>query len=586
MTCSIIIHRLRGLRPVLAVLLLLFSGPGRADITEKPPDATIQDRTADLLLVNGVIHSMDALRNRTEAVAIAGESILATGSSETVLHYRGTDTEVIDLKGRSVFPGFTDAHVHPAKGGDTLLSLSFTDEDDAAKIQQKLLEHRQAFPGDAVVTGSGWSLTQFEGGNPHKSVIDAVIPDLPVILIDSNHHSTWVNNAALAAAGITRQTADPVNGRIERNADGEPTGVLRESAQSLVRHLKPELVIQARIDRINAGLAHLNGLGYTSVLVAAAASDDDRAWMQFDRRLASSVHLAMVPASLPLHAIKQFDDIPRVVNEFKVRRQTLEAAGIGAGHVKVFLDGGLESCTAAFLAHYADAGCGDGHTGSLNYPPAFLQAYVAELDRQGYAIHVHAIGDRTTRVALDAFEAGGSRGAGHAISHLQFVHPADAPRFARNRVAAVIQSLWAYPYDHSMLPFEGTAIGPWRYPFAALADADTLLVAGSDWPVSTANPFHALEVAVTRRDPENPGGTALLPEQALQVDQYMMALTAHGARYLGEADKRGTVTPGKLADLVVLSADPYQLESASLSDITVMATMIRGRFVVNRLTGP
>lgn len=540
--------------------------------------ATATSEVPSLILTGGVIHTMDESRSKVAAIAITGDTISAIGDAEPVLALKGDTTAVVDLQGRSVFPGFTDAHVHPGKGGDTLLSLSFTDQDGAVGIQTKLKRYATKYSHRRVITGSGWSLTQFERGNPHKSILDAVAPDRPVILTDSNHHSLWLNSAALREAGIIQETADPLNGTIERDSTGEPSGVLRESAMRLADKLIPNKPLEARRARLEAGLAHLNGYGYTSLLVAAAETTDDVAWLSIANKRVSSVHIALLPDSLPLQSKKSISHIPYVLDELKGRRAMLQGEFMTASTVKVFLDGGLESCTAAFLKSYASAGCGNGHVGSLNYPPDFLNAYVKALQAEGFAIHVHAIGDRATRTALDAIEGAGSSGR-HGISHLQFVHPDELDRFAQTGTAAVIQALWAFPYDNSMLPFHGTKIGPWRYPFSALAGAGALLVAGSDWPVSTANPFHALEVAVLRRDQGDRKAATLLREQAITVDQYMAALTVNGARYFQETDVRGTLEAGKRADLVILSADPYKTAAHRLSDIAVLATMVRGRVV-------
>ena len=547
---------------------------------------------ADLLFLNGRVYTMDDKRTVVESVATRGNRIVCAGKLSVCEKQRSANTVVIDLDGGVLLPGFTDAHVHPLGGGTGLLELAFTDRDDAAAIQSKLRSYVNANPGIDVIYGSGWSLKQFANGNPHKSILDAVVNDRAVVLVDSNHHSAWGNSRALELAGIDASSVDPVNGRIERNdANGEPTGTVRESAQTLLLDLLPDVTLEQQLAALKAGLAYENAFGYTAIIDAMVRGNQEDAYIAAvdENTLTARTMLSLVPAALPPDRQLTISDIPPAIAELKQRREKVAAATDGvvqAGMVKIMLDGGLESCTAAFLKPYADHGCGREHRGELNIGEDVLNEYVTSLDDAHFQIHFHAIGDRTTRVSLDALnnaaETNHSSGRRHTISHLQFVHADDAARFATNGVFANLQMLWAFPYDASMDPFSNTEIGQSLYPFRKLRDAGAMLVAGSDWPVSTANPFYAMEVAVLRKNQDDAQGRALLPQQSIDVDDVLAALTVNGARQMHQENDRGTIERGKLADLVVIDADPYAVDPDALSDIRINLTVFDGEVIFQR----
>ena len=538
---------------------------------------------------------MDARGTIAEAVAVESGRIVNLGERAEVERAVAGPARIIDMCGGVLFPGFTDAHTHPVTGGSGLLELSFTDKDGAAAIKKKLKDYASANPDLEWISGIGWSLKQFSNGNPKKSVIDDAVADRPVVLIDSNHHSAWANSEALHRAGITSSTPDPFNGSIERDPHtGEPSGTLRESAQRLVLDLVPAPTSRQYENRLRAGLEYENSNGYTAFIDASTQfGGEEEAYLQLARRgeLTARVLLALKPDNISLDEKMEPHDIDRVVAALARRRTALTretVAMLSANMVKVFLDGGLESCTAAFLEPYADAGCGPGHVGALTIRESVLNAYVSALHGAGFQVHFHSIGDRTTRAALNAIRQAesplrrGSIDRRHTISHLQFVHPEDAPRFKSLGVFPNIQALWAFPYDHSMDPFVDTKIGKWLYPFRTLRDAGAVIVSGSDWPVSTANPFHAMEVAVLRKDQSNPRGRVLLPEQSIDVEDVMRALTVNGAKLMRQEDIRGTIEVGKAGDLVLLDRDPYSVEPHDLSEIRVNLTVFDGRIVYQR----
>jgi predicted amidohydrolase YtcJ len=547
---------------------------------------------ADILFVNGRIHTMDTERTVAETVLVEGNRIVCVGPATECGARISVDTTTVDLHNGVLLPGFTDAHVHPIGGGTGLLELSFSDQDDAAAIQTKLLSYANENPNLEVIYGSGWSLKQFQNGNPHKSVLDAVVSDRAVVLVDSNHHSVWGNSRALELAGIDSEESDPVNGRIERSdSNGEPSGTLRESAQTLLLDLLPEATVRQQLEALAAGLAYENAFGYTAVIDAMVRGKQEEIYAAAagEHTLTARTLLSLAPNALAADREMTVDDIPPAIEELIRRRTKVENASgdvVRAGMVKIMLDGGLESCTAAFLKPYADHGCGREHRGTLNIREDVLQEYVASLDKEQFQVHIHAIGDRTTHVSLNALENAGRQNdtedRRHTISHLQFVHPDDALRFQKQGVFANLQMLWAFPYDTSMDPFSASEISRSLYPFRSLRDAGATLVAGSDWPVSTANPFYAMEVAVLRKNQNDSAGRTLIPTQAIDVDDVLAALTINGARQMHQEADRGSIETGKLADLVVADTDPYVVDPHDLSEIIINMTVFDGVIVYQR----
>ena len=570
------------LNPIPALTILLFTGNSVCWAQDS--------QLADTVFINGTVYTIDEKRTIREAVAIKGNKILFAGKEKEIVAYVGNSTRIIDMKGGVLLPGFTDAHTHPIQGGFALTRLSFEDIDDAKIIQQKLATYAKSHPELKVIFGIGWSLNQFKDGNPHKRILDAVVSDRPVVLIDSNGHSAWANSIALEKAGINRNTPTPTNGYIERDPQlQEATGTLRESAQELVLKLLPEPTLQEQVDQLRAGLEYQNALGYTALIDASiGAGNEQNAYLVLadQKELTARTLLALRSGESLLKTDVAQNEITQTVNQLSERRDTIErrSQGLLSGNmVKVFVDGGLESCTAAFLQNYADSGCGSSHLGEINMPENVIQEYVTALDKAGFQVHFHTIGDRAARVALDSIDSAQTTNRTidrrHTLSHLQFAHEQDFPRFKQLNVYANIQALWAFPYDDSMASFIGSEIGNGIYPFRSLRDAGSTLVYGSDWPVSTANPFHATEVAVLRKDPSKLTGQVLLPNETLTVDDMITALTNGGARIMHQESIRGSIEVGKLADLVLLNQDPYHSKPTDLSEITIELTMFDGRVV-------
>ncbi|MFJ4986660.1 amidohydrolase [Streptomyces sp. NPDC088732] len=539
---------------------------------------------ADLVFTGGPVHTVDAVLGRASGVAVTDGRITAVGHDE-VRGFIGPRTEVVDLAGRLLLPGFQDAHVHPLGAGLELGQCHLADAHDAREYVRLVRAYADAHPGAEWITGGGWSLEAFPGGNPTAALLDAVVPDRPVFLPNRDHHGAWVNSRALELAGVTRDTPDPADGRIERDAGGHPTGMLQEGAQHLVGRLLPAVTLAEQKAALLRAQSVLHALGVTAwqdAIVGTYANMTDPV-PAYHAVIDDGLLTARVVGALWWDRDRGAEQIP----ELLARRAEVSRGRFRAGTVKVMQDGIAENGTAALLDPYLTAcGCASGNSGISFVDPAGLAAYVAELDAHDFQVHFHALGDRAVREALDAVRAAraanGFRDTRHHLAHLQVVHPDDVARFRALGATANIQALWAAhepQMDELTLPFLGPERGAWQYPFGDLLRAGATLAAGSDWPVSSPDPLQALHVAVNRRLPGAPEGTPVfLPGQRLDLAAAVAAYTA-GSAHVNHLDDTGTVTPGKLADLVVLDRDPFAGPPEAVAETRVLQTFVDGRRV-------
>ncbi|MCI0585937.1 MAG: amidohydrolase [Planctomycetes bacterium] len=552
--------------PLRALLLALGA---LACSTRRPP------RAADLLLENGRVHTLDPGRPRAEAIAIAGGRIVFVGPTESARGWKGPATRAIDLRGATVLPGFHDAHVHPAGGGLRLGRCDLTDLATAERVLETVRAYAAAHPDLPWIRGGGWDLPLFPGANPHRSLLDSIVPDRPVYLSAADGHSAWVNTRALALAGITRETPDPPTGRIERDpATGEPTGTLREDAADLVAKLLPPSSREERIEGLRRGLAFAARNGITSILDASA----DEEVLESYRALEGEGPLPVrVLAAIPVDAARGVADVPRLVD----LRRRFGSRAVRPIAAKVFVDGVIESGTAALLEPYLDR---PGERGIANLEPAPLDALVEALDREGFQLHFHAIGDRGVRMALDSLERArarnGPRDARPHLAHVEMIDPADVARFRRLGAVPNFQPLWACadPYITDLtIPVLGPERSSRLYPIGSLTRAGAPLAFGSDWPVTSIAPLEGIQVAVTRRGPTAGPGPAWLPDEAVDLPTALAGYTSGAAFALFQEEETGTIEPGKSADLVVLDRDPFDVPPEKLHEARVLLTIREGR---------
>ncbi|KOV29124.1 amidohydrolase [Streptomyces sp. XY431] len=538
---------------------------------------------ADLVFSRGPVHTGDAARTRATGLAVTGGRITAVGHDE-VRDLIGPDTEVVDLTGKLLLPGFQDAHIHAVFGGTELAVCDLTGTVGVADYLERIRAYADANPDQEWITGSGWSMESFEGGLPTRQLLDSVVPDRPVYLTNRDHHGAWANTRALELAGVDRDTPDPADGRIEREADGTPSGVLQEGATGLVARLVPPITAADRLEGLLRAQRLLHSLGITGWQDALLGEfngqpDPSDAYLTAAR---SGALTARVNGALWWERERGAEQIAELVE----RRADSAQGRFRAGSVKIMQDGIAENFTAAMTSPYLDGcGCATANSGLSFVDPLALREYVTELDALDFQVHFHALGDRAVREALDAVEAAraanGRRDTRHHLAHLQVVHPDDLPRFARLGAIANIQPLWAAhepQMDELTIPFLGPERASWQYPFGALLRAGATLAAGSDWPVSSPDPLAGLHVAVNRREPEAEDDRVFLPEQRLDLASAIAAYTA-GTAHVNGHDDAGVLAPGLLADLVVLDRDILTGPPEEIASARVLRTYVGGELV-------
>ena len=496
------------------------------------------------------------------------------------LHRRGAD--VVDLAGGLLAPGFVDAHVHAVQGGLERIRCDLSELGSREAYLEAIAAYAADHPDRPWILGGGWAMAAFPGGTPTAADLDRIVPDRPVFLPNRDHHGAWVNSRALELAGISDATPDPPHGRIEPDATGRPSGTLHEGAMQLVARLAPPTPDEEYYEALLAGQRYLHSLGVTGWQDAiigdyAGMADVGPTYLRAAQR---GDLTADVVGALWWDRDAGLDQVASLVQ----RREEYSNGRFRATSVKVMQDGVAENFTAAMTAPYLDR-CGHptANAGHSFVDPAVLGGAVRLLDAEGFQVHVHAIGDRGAREALDAF-VGTSPDRRHQIAHLQLVHPDDVPRFAALGVAANMQALWACLDDQMVeltLPFLGPERSTWQYPFGALHRSGARLVAGSDWPVSTPDPLQAIHVAVNRwaHGEEGPAGSEpFLPEQAIDLTAAFAAYTS-GSAWVNHRDDAGQVAPGYAADLVVLDRDPVAGEQDAIGGTTVVSTWVAGTAV-------
>ncbi len=535
-------------------------------------------------MTGGHVRTQDPAQPRAEALAIRGERIVAVGAARDVDALRGRSTRVIELRGGMVVPGFGDAHVHPTHGGLAMLRCELHGTPFGRGLDEYLAiiaDYAAANPDRPWILGGGWSMGDFPGGTPRREDLDRVVPDRPVFLPNRDGHSAWVNSCALEIAGITDDTPDPYDGRIERDPDGSASGSLHDGAMGLVTKWIPPTTVEEMIDGLREGQRYLHALGLAAWQDAIVEPTDEAAY----RALGDSGELtARVVGALWWDRHRGLEQVEELIE----RRARGPAGRFRPTSVKIMQDGVLETFTGAMLEPYlGHDGLPTTNVGPSMVEPKLLAKAVTRLDAEGFQVHFHAIGDRAVRECLDAVEAArranGMTDTRPHISHIQVIHPDDIARFAALGVTANAQALWAIhevQLDELTIPFLGPERSAWQYPFRSLLDAGARLAMGSDWPVSTPNPMLEMEHAVTRvaylwRDEKEP----FLPEQRLTLDEAIAGFTT-GTAYVNHTEaETGSIAVGKLADLAILDRDLFAPDAGPIGDARVVATIVGGEVV-------
>jgi predicted amidohydrolase YtcJ len=559
------LKRVGAVLAAAAPLLLLAAAP-------EPP--------ADLLLTGARVWTGDAAAPWAEAVAVRGERLVYVGDAKGARAWRGPKTRALDLPGRLVVPGFNDAHVHLFEGALSLDRLDLAGEERLPGLLAKVREFARRHPREPWILGRGWVYGAFPGSLPTRQQLDEAVGDRPALIESYDGHTAWASSKALALAGIDTQTPDPKGGAIVRDAaTGEATGALKEAARELVARAVPRLDGEARYARLLQALPRLNAQGITSV--QDAGSDDVGEDLRLLLRARQEGRLSVrVRVALRLYP----GNAQTVSSEARLLSAAHDDGRLRFGAVKGFVDGVVESHTAALLEPYADEPARG--RGEPRWTPEALNAAVTTTERAGIQVWLHAIGDAAVRMALDAFEASAkASGAGDRrgrIEHAETMAFGEYPRFAALGVLASMQPLHAAP-DANTLEVWAAALGEERaargFSFGNLERFGARLVFGSDWPVVPPDVLGGLYTAVTRqtRDGRPPGGW--LPGQAISLESALKHYTLDGAYASFEEGQKGTLAVGKLADLAVLSRDITQAPPAALLDTKVLLTVMDGGVV-------
>ncbi|MFJ2353491.1 amidohydrolase [Glutamicibacter sp. NPDC087673] len=523
------------------------------------------------------------------AVLVNDGRISALVPEELLGAYTGSNTQLVDLHGALLSPGFQDSHIHPAGGGTELLQCNLSRTENAEEAVATIAAYAAANPGVAWIQGAGWSMDHFAGGAPLASLIDAVVPDRPVSLASRDHHSMWVNSTALQAAGIDANTPDPADGRIERLEDYSPAGTLHEGAMGLIEEHAPattaELII-AGLARAQEELISQGITGWQDAMVGAGIGIPD----------AKDAYFAMINDGKLKVRVRgslwwQRDQGLEQLDGLIASRTEADALGLperfNLGTVKIMVDGIAENFTASMIEPYRDK-CGhQTNNNGLSFISAEnLAAYVIALDAAGFQVHFHALGDAAVRDALDAVAAAraanGPSSNRHHLAHLQVVSEADTGRFTELDAVANLQPLWAChedQLDELTLPFMPESAQDRQYPFGDLVACGARLAAGSDWPVSSADPIAGAHIAVNRIAPEIQSVPLGGEKQCLDLSAIWAAYTSGTAYVNHREDITGSIAPGYFADFVVVTPNPFDGPVEKIHESRVVSTWIDGECV-------
>lgn len=543
-----------------------------------------EDQGANLVFLNGAVYTMDATRSWASAVAIQGNRIVFVGADSDAKAYITAKTRVIDLKGRMLLPGFHDSHVHPSVAGVDSARLQLDGLLDKQQVFAKIKAYAASHSQDSWILGAGWSETPFlPTGLPTRQMLDEFIPDRPAFFYNNSGHAAWTNTKALEIAGVTSRTPDPPNGRIERDSNGEPTGILEEYAAEIVASHRPSPTREEMKKGLVAALHEMSKYGVTSVVDAYATPDIGQSYADI-----YNSHRLPVRAILCLAYDPARDDDTQI-REFISRRGGWTSGQLRQTCVKILLDGVPEHHTAAFIDPYVDdVQFGNG---PLFVDPERLKRLFVKLDKAGFQIHVHTIGDRAVREALDAIaaaeEANGDHDSRPTLAHLDLVDPSDLNRFRKLGVVANMTPIWSRGDDWETV-FAPRLLGVARskrvLQTETLLKSGAVLVWGTDWPVTGVSPLEGIETAVTHRfpggvDPAGKPDAVWIPEERVSLEQAIAAYTIAGAYLAHEEKELGSIETGKLADLVVLDKNLFEIPVTQIHLVPTDMTVLNGRIV-------
>lgn len=543
---------------------------------------TPRERTApDLILVNGKVWTGVSDSSFTEAVAIKGNIIVAVGTSDSIRSLADTQTEVNDLAGKLVTAGFNDAHIHFLSGSKGLTEVDLNGTNNPEEIVARINDFAAKNPERSWITGRGWQYTSFKKGLPDFEALKGITTDKPVFIKAYDGHSAWANRKAFELAGVSKETVYTDFGELVRDKQGALTGALREHAMSLVSSHIPPLTRSEKLAALRKGLALAASLGITSVQDAGVDADEFSLFTELLRNNELTVRFAAAFWVDETNTTADIETFTRLKDSVGTANHMLRADAI-----KFMIDGVIESHTGYMLEPYADIPNTDPLAyGQLAIPIRQYDSLVSLFDRRGFRIFTHAIGDKGVRESLNAYEhaaqVNGKRDARHRIEHIETISAEDVPRFASLGVMASMEPIHA---DPGTMDVWIRAIGPERLPhsfaWADMLNHNVKLVYSSDWPACIdINPLRGIHVAVNRRTPAGFPENAWIPEQKISMAQALNAYTRMGAYSSFEENMKGTVQPGQLADLVVLSQDLFTIDPMKTYETKVVTTIFNGKVI-------
>src|SRR5438477_9156006 len=556
---------MKTIATLATLLLLIFANT--STLADKAP------LSADLVIINAKVHTMDRSQPIAEAVAVLGNRIVAVGSTKAIRDLAGTNTRVIDAKGQLVLPGFNDAHVHFMSGGFQLSSVDLRDANTPQEFAERIRDFAAKLPRGRWITGGDWDHERWPDAKlPAKELIDRYTPDTPVFVNRLDGHMALANSLALKLAGVTRETKDPPGGVIVRDPKtGEPTGILKDAAQSFVWKVIPAPSFEEKLAAARAATNHASSLGVTSVQDMSAGADVSVYQVLLDRGELKNRIYAVWP-------LPRWERLARTGV-----RAHFGSAMLRTGGLKGFADGSLGSTTALFFEPYLDAPNTSGIPSGEMFPEGAMLERVRGADRAGLQVIIHAIGDRANDNILYIYERvekeDGDRDRRFRIEHAQHLRPQDIPRFARDKVIASMQPYHAIDDGRWAEKRIGHERAKTTYAFRSLLDSGATLAFGTDWTVAPLDPMLSLYAAVTRRtlDGKNPNGW--IPEQKISLEEAIRAYTIGSAYAEFQENEKGTIAPGRLGDIVILSRNIFQIDPNEIEKVKVVITIMDGRVV-------
>lgn len=559
----------------LACLVMVVAG---AAVVRSPVYYGQGKPAADLIVTDAKVWTVDKEKPTAQAVAVLGERIVAVGSKDEVGQWRGLSTRVIDAGGKLVLPGFNDAHVHFVSGGFQLDRVKLNDAATKEEFKQRIAAKARQTPKGEWVQGGDWDETKWSPSElPTKELIDDVTGDTPVFVNRYDGHMCLANSAVLKLAGITSKTADPPGGAIVRDIKGNPTGVLKDAAMDFVNRVLPPPSHAQRMEAARRALAHAAALGVTSVQDMVPDDADVAAYAELEQKGELTSRIYVAPG------------ISEVNEQAKVGfRHAFGSKYLRVGALKAFADGSLGSGTAYFYEPYLNQGDNRGLLSDAMHPVSLMRNRVMKADEAGLQLCIHAIGDQAISMILDIYEdvekAHGPADRRFRIEHAQHMAAKDFDRFRELQVIASVQPFHAIDDGRWAESRIGHDRASRTYAFRAFLDHGVRLALGTDWTVAPLNPMLTVYAAVTRQtlDGKNPGGW--FPEQKLSVAEAIEAYTMGSAYAEFQEKEKGSITPGKLADMAIMSDDLFTIEPVKIRDARVLLTIVGGRLLWDAAT--